>query len=192
MDRPKIERWWRQVISGGKNGAVDQATRAMLYAASLPFEAGARMRGVFFETGMLPSVKVPIPVISFGNLTVGGTGKTPAVIWCAKYLIDKGLTPGIASRGYNPEESAVEAPNDEAALIREELPNVPHVWKADRVAAAKVLLHDNHCNVIVLDDGFPASPDTSHAGFPPPGRAQSLRLRLHAAEGLPARAQDAP
>jgi tetraacyldisaccharide 4'-kinase len=154
VDRQKIERWWRQVIGGGKPGAVDQASRAMLLAASLPFEAGARMRSVFFTTGMLATIKVPVPVISFGNLTVGGTGKTPAVIWCAKYLTDKGLTPGIASRGYSPEHTKVEAPNDEAALIKEALPGVPHVWNADRIAAARVLLADHHVNAIILDDGF--------------------------------------
>jgi tetraacyldisaccharide 4'-kinase len=154
VDRPKLERWWRQAVAGGGSGAIDQASRAMLFAASLPFEVGARMRGVFFATGMLPTIKVPVPVISFGNLTVGGTGKTPAVIWCANYLADKGLTPGIASRGYSPDESKVEAPNDEAALIKEALPGVPHVWNANRVAAARVLLADHHVNVIILDDGF--------------------------------------
>lgn len=154
MDRPKLEKWWRQVISGANPKFMDQAARGALLAGSLPFEAVSRLRGFFFDTGVLPVLKLPAPVISFGNLTVGGTGKTPAVIWCAKFLISRGMAPGIASRGYAPEGDKAEGPNDEAALIKEILPEVPHVWDADRCRAAATLVKEHHCNVVILDDGF--------------------------------------
>jgi len=154
VDRPKLEKWWRQVISGASPKGLDQVARGALYAGSLPFEAVSRLRGFFFEAGVLPVLKLPVPVISFGNLTVGGTGKTPAAIWCAKLLVAKGMAPGIASRGYAPEGETAESPNDEAALIKEVLPEVPHVWDADRCRAAAKLVKEHHCNVVILDDGF--------------------------------------
>ena len=154
MDRQKAEGWWRHVVAQEKPKALDGIAQGVLTAASWPLEAVSRLRGAFYDAKLLATLKLPVPVVSFGNLTVGGAGKTPAVIWCAKYLKAKGAFPGIASRGYNPEAGSVEAPNDEAAVIKEEVGDVPHVWNADRVKAATELVKEHHANVVVLDDAF--------------------------------------
>ncbi len=153
FDRRKIVRWWRRTIAADKVGAFALLARGGLVVATLPFEAVTRMRNLFYDKGVLPVLKPPVPVIAFGNLTVGGTGKTPAVVWAASYLAEKGLRPGIASRGYNPENPSDDA-NDEAALIAETLPDIPHVWNADRAAAAASLVKDHSCDCVILDDAF--------------------------------------
>jgi len=154
FDRQKMERWWRRTVSADRPGALGQVARAGLWLGALPMEVVARLRNLFYDKGILPVLKPPVPVISFGNLTVGGTGKTPAVIWCARYLLEKGMKPGIASRGYNPEAASVWEGNDEAGVLAEALPEVPHVWGADRAQAAAKLVKEHGCDVVILDDGF--------------------------------------
>ncbi len=111
---------------------------------------------------MLPSYRVPVPVIVIGNITAGGTGKTPLVLWLCDYLREQGYAPGIVSRGYGGrgqtmavrEDSAPEIAGDEPVLLaqRDRCP----VWIGrDRVAAAEALIAANPgCNVIVSDDGL--------------------------------------
>lgn len=152
--RQKLERWWRRTVAAEKMDVFGSAARGCLFLCTLPVEAVARVRNIFYDHGILPTLKPPVPVISFGNLTAGGTGKTPAVIWCAGYLAERGLRPGVASRGYNPDAKSAGEPNDEAAVIAEALPDVPHVWNADRPAAVVSLVNDHGCNCVLLDDGF--------------------------------------
>ncbi|MCD6404358.1 MAG: tetraacyldisaccharide 4'-kinase [Planctomycetes bacterium] len=152
--REKIDRWWRRTIAADKVGVVGAVARGGLFAGTLPFEAVARLRNLFYDRGLLPVLTPPVPVVSFGNLTVGGTGKTPAVIWCARYLREKGLKPGIASRGYNPGAEDAALANDEAGVISEAAPDIPQVRNADRAVAAASLVRDHGANVVLLDDGF--------------------------------------
>lgn len=154
FDRQKMERWWRRTVSADRPGAFAQIARAGLWVAALPMEAVSRLRNLFYDKGVLPVLKPPVPVISFGNLTVGGTGKTPAVIWCARYLLECGMKPGIASRGYDPEAASVEEGNDEAGVLAQALPEVPHIWDADRAKAAAMLVREHGCDIVILDDGF--------------------------------------
>jgi len=154
FDRQKMERWWKRTVSADRVGVFSGIARGGLWLGTIPVEGVTRLRNLFYDTGVLPALKPPVPVISFGNLTVGGTGKTPAVIWCARYLLERGMKPGIASRGYNPEAADAGVANDEARLLSEALPGVPHVWNADRAAAAAALVKEHDCNLVILDDGF--------------------------------------
>jgi len=106
---------------------------------------------------------IPIPVIVVGNISVGGTGKTPFVITLAKHLQKQGLQPGIVSRGYksnaahypllvDSNASAYEV-GDEALLIAEKT-QCPMVIDADRRRAAEYLAHHAQCNLIISDDGL--------------------------------------
>jgi tetraacyldisaccharide 4'-kinase len=90
-------------------------------------------------------------VISVGNLTLGGTGKTPMVKWLARHLQNGGKRVAIVSRGYGAEGGQ---PNDEARELAEALPDVPHVQNRNRVAGAKQAITDYKPDVILLDDGF--------------------------------------
>jgi tetraacyldisaccharide 4'-kinase len=92
-----------------------------------------------------------IPVVCIGNLTVGGTGKTPAVAWLANWLRERGLRVCIISRGYGQLDSGR---NDEALELELRLPDVPHLQNPDRYAAGLLAQDELEMEVIVLDDGF--------------------------------------
>jgi tetraacyldisaccharide 4'-kinase len=94
---------------------------------------------------------VSVPVISVGNLTLGGTGKTPMVKWIARWLQANGGGAAIVSRGYG---AAVGEQNDEALELAQALPNVPHIQNRDRVAGAQQAISNFAADCIVLDDGF--------------------------------------
>jgi tetraacyldisaccharide 4'-kinase len=93
---------------------------------------------------------VLVPVISVGNLTLGGTGKTPMVEWLARWFRGHGVRVAILSRGYGHTGGI----NDEGLVLEENLPDVPHLQNPDRVALAQTAVHELESELIVLDDGF--------------------------------------
>ena len=121
------------------------------------------MRRKAYEIGLLRATDVGVPVIVVGNITVGGTGKTPLVIWLAQYLRDSGYRPGIISRGYGgkakhwpqqvrPDSDAFIV-GDEAIVISRRTQS-PMAVGPDRVADARALLEYQDCDVILSDDGL--------------------------------------
>lgn len=141
--------------------------RGLLAIALLPLAAVfgllASLRRGLYRRGWLASVGLPVPVVVVGNITVGGSGKTPAVLWLAQRLVEAGWHPAILSRGYGapltaPREAAPGADpgevGDEPALLARRAP-CP-VWVGpDRVAAARALLAARpEVDVIVCDDGL--------------------------------------
>jgi tetraacyldisaccharide 4'-kinase len=134
-----------------------------LWPASLLYRLLVALRRLAHRSGVLPAVRLPVAVIVVGNLVVGGTGKTPLVLWLAAMLRSKGREPGIVSRGYRgnalaPMEVAVSSPallvGDEPLLLAR-ASGCP-VWIGrDRVAAARGLLAAHpECDILVLDDGL--------------------------------------
>ena len=115
-----------------------------------------------FRSGEWPH-RLPVPVLSLGNLTVGGTGKTPTVLALAKAWKARGGQPGILSRGYGAEGKGLSADpsgsagsgNDEFRLLQEKLPDVPHFQHRDRTHAGKLMLALHpQVDLILLDDGY--------------------------------------
>jgi tetraacyldisaccharide 4'-kinase len=99
--------------------------------------------------------RVNVPVVSVGNLTTGGTGKTPLVIWIAHYLQNQNVHVTLVSRGYGSAPTAGEAGrNDEAMEIEKRLPDVPHLQSPDRFSMAQRAIAEFDTQCIVLDDGF--------------------------------------
>jgi len=97
--------------------------------------------------------RVPLPVVSVGNLTVGGTGKTPFVMWLCRELGERGVKPAIALRGYG--SAATGGRSDEAEEYRAALPDVPVIVSPDRHAGITAFLAGGGlADVVVLDDGF--------------------------------------
>lgn len=125
--------------------------RAALRAIEIPYAAAMRIRNRRYDTGRAQIHRVSVPVISVGNITLGGTGKTPAVEWLVRWLTQHGARVGIVSRGYGSRDGQ---PNDEALELAEKLPGVPHVADPDRVRGAQRAIDEFGCQVIVLDDGF--------------------------------------
>ncbi len=91
-----------------------------------------------------------VPVVSVGNLSLGGTGKTPCVEWVSRFYRERDVRVAILSRGYGSEVGR----NDEAMVLEENLPDVPHLQDQDRVAAAERAVEELESELLVLDDGF--------------------------------------
>ncbi len=130
------------------------------------FAAGAALRGAAYNVGLLPREALGVPVISVGNLAVGGTGKTPTVIALARALgADRRV--GVLTRGYKGSArgpllvsdgkellSDPATAGDEAVLLARALPGVPVAVGAHRAAAGRLLLERAGADLLLLDDGF--------------------------------------
>ncbi|WP_426689724.1 tetraacyldisaccharide 4'-kinase [Rhodanobacter ginsengiterrae] len=148
---------------------IDTLESAWYRGAPMPWWAGplamvygaiTRLRGWLFRRGVLRSVRLPVAVVVIGNLSVGGTGKTPLTIAVVEALRERGLRPGVVSRGYGGSQreplllGAAPDPRqvgDEPCLIHAS--GVPVAVGRDRPAAAQLLLAAG-CNVLVADDGL--------------------------------------
>ena len=127
------------------------------------FSDFVKFRKFLYRIGVLKKHTLPVPVIVIGNITVGGTGKTPLIIWLAGLLKDEGFKPGIISRGYGGQaeswpqwvdaNSTAENVGDEALLIAKQS-GCPMAVSPTRIDAAKLLLEKSDCNVILSDDGL--------------------------------------
>lgn len=134
-----------------------------LYPLSILFRILFLLRKIFYKSGLLPITSIPVPLIVVGNITVGGTGKTPTVIALVNYLKSKGFRPGVVSRGYGgtatdfpllvSSQSPVSETGDEPMLIFKST-GVPVVIDPRRARAAKLLSFEGACDVIISDDGL--------------------------------------
>lgn len=125
--------------------------RAGLCVLALPYRFVVGLRNLAYDRHWLVVKRLRIPVICIGNMTVGGTGKTPVVAWVAAYLRQTGRRVAIVSRGYGQLESGK---NDEALELELRLPDVPHLQDPDRYAAGRIAQDELDMEVLVLDDGF--------------------------------------
>jgi tetraacyldisaccharide 4'-kinase len=128
---------------------------------SRAFKLLIRAREKLYDSGILATRQLHHPVISVGNLTLGGTGKTPLVIALAQSLRDSGFKPAVLSRGYGRTSRGVlvvdanwKESGDEPMLIKERLKDVPVVVGADRFEAGHAAEQRQLANVFILDDGF--------------------------------------
>jgi tetraacyldisaccharide 4'-kinase len=142
---------FRAVASGERRGPRATALRLLLRLAEVPYTCAVRWRNYGYDRGHLAIARADVPVISVGNLTLGGTGKTPLVAWIARRLLARGLSVTLISRGYG---AARGARNDEALELAQQLPDVPHLQNPDRVTAAREAVERFASQVILLDDGF--------------------------------------
>lgn len=141
---------------------------AALFVPAFAYGLLVRFRCLLYETGVLRKKTLPITVISVGNLTLGGTGKTPAVLNVASLLRKHGRMPAVISRGYGRKNEAAlvtvsdgvgvlvdaETGGDEPVLIGSKLKGLPVVAGSDRFLAGQFALQHFHPDTIILDDGF--------------------------------------
>ncbi len=142
--------------------------KRLLRPLAAGFGMGVSLRREGYRRGWFKTRRLARPVVSVGNLTVGGTGKTPMVAYLAERLLKRGLRPAILTRGYGRQRGAKlvaldpgpdRAPNprevgDEAALLARKLPDVPIVISADRFRAGHLAEQRFDVDVHLLDDGF--------------------------------------
>src|SRR5262249_53279506 len=113
--------YFREIVSGRRRDAGAVVARGLLRLAEAPYTAAVRWRNRRYDRQPESVHRVGVPVISVGNLTLGGTGKTPMVKWLAQWFGGRGLRVAIVSRGYG---AAAGKQNDEALELAQALPNV--------------------------------------------------------------------
>jgi tetraacyldisaccharide 4'-kinase len=139
-----------RLIRGQTRGLPAGLARGGLSLASLAYGAAVICRNFSYDWGLLRTHHASVPVVSVGNLTLGGTGKTPMVEWLARWYRRRGLRTAILSRGYGQSHGL----NDEGRVLEDNLPDVPHLQNPDRVALAHVAIDELDVELIVLDDAF--------------------------------------
>ena len=125
------------------------------------------IRNGLFNVGLFTSISFDIPIISVGNITMGGAGKTPMVIFLAKLLERSGYKPGIVSRGYRRNSKGlvivhdgkslltdVNNAGDEPYLMGKELNTIPVIVSKNRIAGIRELLNNFSVEIVILDDAF--------------------------------------
>lgn len=144
-----------------------ELVQTMLRPASILWALAAGTRNLLYDRGIAPVFRLPVPVVSIGNITVGGTGKTPLVIETARRLMEEGRRPLVLSRGYRSRGSGTrivsdgrqtllgaDEAGDEPYLIARRLRGVPVVVDPDRVRGGREGVRRFEPGIVLLDDGF--------------------------------------
>jgi len=153
------------IMNSEKN---DSILSFFLYVLSLLYGAVLKLRAVLYKTMILRSERLPCKVISVGNITAGGTGKTPMTVWLAEMLHSQGIRPVIISRGYKGKAEKAggivsngreilmnsEDSGDEPFMMAERLKNIPVIVGRNRIKSANLAIRLFNPDVILLDDGF--------------------------------------
>lgn len=142
---------FRDLVSGRRHGVGAMLLRGALSVAEVGYAAAMRIRNRRYDRGNATTHKVDVPVVCVGNLTLGGTGKTPVVEWLARWFRARNVRVSIVSRGYGVEQGSR---NDEALELEQKLPDVPHLQHADRVEGARTAIEEFESQIVLLDDGF--------------------------------------
>jgi tetraacyldisaccharide 4'-kinase len=157
--------YYLDLVTGRRRGPLATFLRLLLAMAAVPYRGVIALRNVWYNVIPFATRRVDVPVISIGNITVGGTGKTPMVISLAEELLTRGLRVAVLARGYMGDaiafddqhrDQAVAAwsrANDEALVLRQRCPRAEVYLNPDRVAAARRAVEAG-ADCLLLDDGF--------------------------------------
>jgi tetraacyldisaccharide 4'-kinase len=143
-----MSRFLKDIAMGRSRGLPGELAKPVLMILSFIYGGAVVLCAWLYRRGILFSYRAGRPVISVGNITAGGAGKTPLVIFLARVLQRRGLHPVILTRGYMPDGSA----SDEARMVAEVLTDVEIAVDPDRIAAVRRTQHK--ADVFILDDGF--------------------------------------
>jgi tetraacyldisaccharide 4'-kinase len=163
-----LDRYFRELWEGKRIGWVDKLIVALLLPCALVYGVVLRIRSFLYFRGIMPSFALGVPVISVGNLSVGGTGKTPLTILIARLLIARGKRVVVLSRGYGGAGGSavrivsdgsrillpVSEAGDEPVLLARSVPGLIVVTCSDRYQGGLEALKQFRPDIFLLDDGF--------------------------------------
>ena len=150
------QRDWHNLVSGRRAGLAAAFLRLLLGIAACTYSLVIRLRNLLYSKGCLKAHRTNAAVISIGNITAGGTGKTPLVIWLCNQL-SQNYKCAILTRGYRAtENSKLKTQNffDEPAILAESCPDAKVIVNPDRVAGAAEAVGRFGTKVLIMDDGF--------------------------------------
>jgi tetraacyldisaccharide 4'-kinase len=142
---------YHDIISGKTSGPIAALMRFGLSTLAPLYGVGVRIRNAAYDLGWKRIFRVGVPVVSLGNLTAGGTGKTPLAAFVAHWFRERGVRVCFISRGYR---AGADGLNDEVRVLKSLCPDVPHLLNPDRVAAAFMAAQKTDSQILILDDGF--------------------------------------
>lgn len=153
-----MREYFFRLMTDRVDGFMAAIFKALLLLLSLIYGLLVGMTLWFYKTGILRKHKLPKPVISIGNMTVGGVGKTPLVEFIAEFLKKNSLKPVILTRGYMAGKSVPLGPegrfSDEAKLLSGALKGIPVMVGGNRIKKAREAMNDYSMDVFLMDDGF--------------------------------------
>lgn len=158
----------RLADSGPAASGLDRAVQSSLAAVAGFYGVGARVNRLLHENGLRPRHRLRAPVLSVGNITLGGTGKSPFCIWLARFLRQEGRLPAVLTRGYgrrNEDELVVvhdgerlqtgtRRAGDEPVMMARALRRVPVIACSDRFRGGRHAMRHFEVDTFILDDGF--------------------------------------
>ena len=147
----RLFRLHRRMISDDP-AVVPMLARELLWPPAAIYWLVARLRNALYDRGVWHPRRAAVPVISVGNITAGGTGKTPIVAWLARLLSRRGMHPAILSRGYGADRAT--GIDDENRLLAAMAGGAPVVVDPDRLRGAAHAVRVHGADVLILDDGF--------------------------------------
>lgn len=149
---PSVEERYVRLVSGQSRGLGASLARAALTAAELPYRGIMGIRNRLYDGGLCKAHDLGQPTISVGNITAGGTGKTPVVRWLASRLTEAGRHPAVLLRGYRKAGAQI---SDEARMLSDALPGACVIANPDRVEGARQALSQTPTtDLFILDDGM--------------------------------------
>jgi len=161
-------KYWQRVWNDGGSSSRYTVISIIAFAISLPYLLIINFRNWLYDRKIIASVKLPCPVISVGNITVGGTGKTPCVIMLAQMLSSHGFKPAILSRGYGGKNTKSvnivsdgknilldsKTAGDEPFLMAKSLRSIPIIVGPRRIKTGSAAINLFGANVLICDDAM--------------------------------------
>lgn len=166
--KASYQTYWRELASGSRTRLVDSFILLFLAPFAWLYSLALRLRAALYQRGILKTHRLPRPVVSIGNITVGGTGKTPVTAFIARILLSEGYRVAVLSRGYGGSlegQTCVVSDGatimlgarecgDEPYLLASTVPGLMVVIGTDRHAAGQLAMQQLSPDIFLLDDGF--------------------------------------
>lgn len=145
------EIFWRKIVTCENPSFGYRLLRSILFIFSFFYLIAVALRNLLFDFSVFKRTKVDAAVVSVGNITTGGTGKTPLVAWLCNYFCEKNISTAVLTRGYKLRSSDLA---DEPVMLAKACPKAQIIINPDRVEGAKRALTKYDAKFLIMDDGF--------------------------------------